>query len=309
MKKKHISVVVPVYGAANSLNELYTRLSSALSSLSNTYEIILVNDACPGGSWDIIQALSESDVHVKGINLSRNFGQHYAITAGLKESNADWVVVMDCDLQDQPEEIIKLYEKALQGFDIVFGKRLARQDSKLKKLASKFFYKVLSYLTGTVQDSSIANFGIYSKSSIEAVLSMGDCIRYFPVMIRWVGFNSAALEVEHSKRHEGSSSYSIPALFSLAIDVILSFSDKPLKIFVKGGGVISCLSFIVSLYVLFQVIIHDISVPGWASTVISLWFIGGIIIMVLGVVGIYVGKIFDQVKDRPRYIVSQRTWK
>ncbi len=309
MDKVHISVVTPVYGCSGNLEKLYERLEKTLSSITNNFEIIMVNDASPDNPWDTIVELSKNDKRVKGINLSRNFGQHYAILAGLKHSAGEWIVVMDCDLQDQPEEIIKLYEQTTSGYDIVFGRREKRQDNFLKKLSSKLFYNLLSYLTGTKQDSSIANFGIYHKKAIKALLSMGDEIRYFPVMIRWVGFNSCAVNIKHAERIDGESSYSWSSLLNLATDIMLSFSDKPLKIAVKMGFSISFVSFLISLYILLKVLLFDISVPGWASTVMSLWFLGGLIIMVLGIVGIYVGKTFDQTKQRPLYIIKETTWK
>jgi len=284
MKNLHISIVVPVYGCSNSLETLYKRLNKSLSTVTDSFEIIMINDASPDDAWDTIKELSKQNSRVIGINFSRNFGQHYAITAGLERAN-----------------------KAQEGYDIVFGQRKNRQDSFLKKLGSKLFYKLLSYLTNTKQDSSIANFGIYSKSSIDAVLSMGDKLKCFPVMIRWVGFKSSTVTIKHASREEGKSSYSLSSLISLSIDIMLSFSDKPLKLAVKSGFIISTLSFIISLVILIKALVTDYIVPGWASTIMSLWFLGGLIIMVLGIVGIYVGKTFNQVKDRPSYLIQETT--
>jgi len=299
-----VSVVIPVYGCCGSLHLLYDRLEKSLTLITNDFEIIMVNDASPDHAWEIIKDLVQKDSRVKGINLSRNFGQHYAITAGLNHVRGEWIVVMDCDLQDQPEEILRLYNKAQEGYDIVFGQRCDRQDTYIKKTSSKLFYKLLSYLTDTRQDAAIANFGIYHKKSIDAVLMMNDQIKYFPVMIRWVGFKSCAIEIEHLAREEGKSSYTLSTLLTLAINVMLSFSDKPLKIAVKVGFIISTLSFFVSLLVLSKALLNDIAIPGWASTIMSLWFLGGLIIMLLGIVGIYIGKTFDQTKNRPLYIVK-----
>lgn len=302
-----ISVVIPVYGCSECLDQLYIRLNKTLSTITDNFEIILVNDASPDDSWKIIMALAKKDERVKGINLSRNFGQHYAITAGLDNAKGDWIVVMDCDLQDKPEEISKLYDRAMEGNDIVFGQRSNRQDSYFKKAGSKLFYKLLSFLTDTNQDASVANFGIYHKKTIAAVLSMGDEIKYFPVMIRWVGFQSINVEVEHEERVVGKSSYSFSALLNLAINIMLSFSDKPLKITVKTGFLISSLAFFTSIFILFKALVYNISVPGWASIIMSLWFLCGLIIMLLGVVGIYVGKTFDKTKQRPLYIIKDIT--
>ena len=303
--KPYISVVIPVYGCSGCLEKLYQRLKKTLLPISENYEIILVNDASPDNSWQLIQGLVKKDNRVKGISFSRNFGQHYAITAGLDYANGEWIVVMDCDLQDQPEEIVKLYNKAQEGFDVVFGQRAERQDTFFKKHTSKLFYKLLGFLTDTTQDASIANFGIYHNKAIEAVLKMGDHIKYFPVMIQWVGFNSCSIKIEHATREVGDSSYSLSSLLAIAIDIMLSFSDKPLRLSMKMGFIISAASFLVSLVVLIKAIFSDISVPGWASTMMSLWFLSGLIIMVLGIVGIYIGKTFDQTKNRPLYVIKE----
>lgn len=161
-----ISVVTPVYGCAKSLNTLYQRLQTTLSTITQEFEIIMVNDASPDDAWEQIKALAKEDARVKGINLSRNFGQHYAITAGLDFAAGEYVVVMDCDLQDQPEEIIKLYNKMQEGYDIVFGRRAKRQDHLFKRLSSKLFYKVYDYLTESDTDNTIANFSIVKQKVV-----------------------------------------------------------------------------------------------------------------------------------------------
>lgn len=307
MTHPEISIVIPVFGGKESLYQLYQRLNESLSVITTSFEIIMINDASPDNAWQVISNLAEKDNRVKGINLSRNFGQHYAITAGLDYAQGDWVVVMDCDLQDQPEEIIHLYNKAQEGFDLVLASRKNRKDSFLKRLGSKLFYQLLSYLTDTEQDGSIANFGIYHRKVIHAVLSMGDEIKYFPVMVRWVGFKCRVLNIKHARRHEGKSSYTLQGLMKLAISIMISFSDKPLTLMVKLGGSISIISFLYSVYVFFNVFFNGVFVSGWASIMISIWFLGGLIIMLLGVSGIYIGKIFDQTKSRPAYIIKEMT--
>ena len=190
-----LSIVIPVYLGESMVFKLIERLTKSLSAVSNKYEIILVEDGSPDDSWDEIQKICAKNSTVKGIKLSRNFGQHYAITAGLKITQGKWIVVMDCDLQDQPEEIIKLINKAKEGFDIVYAQRSKREDRFLKRTSSKLFYKIFGYLTNTVQDPSIANFGIYHQNVIQAVLSMNDYIRFFPTMVQWVGFKSTKIQM------------------------------------------------------------------------------------------------------------------
>jgi glycosyltransferase involved in cell wall biosynthesis len=301
-----ISVVSPVYGCKSCLNDLYARLLISLEKITSDFEIILVNDGGPDNAWPLIKEISQKDNRVKGIDFSRNFGQHYAITAGLEYATGEWVVVMDCDLQDQPEEILKLYTKSQEGYDVVLAQRYLRQDSFFKKMFSKLFYKTLGYLTETGQDSSVANFGIYHKNVITAILSMRDSIKYFPAMVKWVGFRSIGIPIEHAEREIGSSSYNFKRLFKLAIDTILSFSDKPLRLTIKFGFIISLLAFIFAIVELILSFTGNISVTGWASLIISIWFLSGIIIIVLGVVGLYIGKTFDRVKDRPVYILREK---
>ena len=298
------SVVVPVYGCDGSLQELSERIDKVFQQLSSRYELILVDDKSSPETWSVIKHLAQENKSIKGIELSRNFGQHYAITCGLQYSTGDWVVVMDCDLQDVPEEIPKLIEKAREGFDIVFASRKERQDGWFKKLGSKLFYKVLGYLTDTKQDHTIANFGLYHKKVIDAVLSMKDQIRYFPTMVQWVGFKKATLVVNHSEREEGKTSYTFKKLLTLAFNNIIAFSDKPLRITVKFGISISFLSFLVGLFYLIQYFRGEIFQLGFTSLILSIWFLAGTIIIILGIIGIYIGKTFEKAKDRPIHIVN-----
>ncbi len=300
-----LSVVSPVYGTPSLIPELCRRLHESLQRFTEDYEILLVFDCSPDDGWSRIQAECEHDSRVKGIKLSRNFGQHYAITAGLERASGDWMVVMDCDLQDRPEEIQRLYELALEGHDIVFARRRDRKDGFVKKLCSRAFYATFSYLTNTRQDARIGNFGVYRTSVIQAILSMRDYVRYFPTMAQWVGFRSTTLEVEHAERSEGRSNYSWGQLFRLAFDTIIVFSDKPLRLVVQFGAVICLLTLIVTIVYLIQYIVGQITVTGFASLFLSIWFFGGIMIFLLGVVGMYLGKTFDQTKHRPTYIVDE----
>lgn len=288
------------------IQELVSQLNEVLQKICNDYEIILVEDGSPDNSWKFIEDICKNNSKVKGIKLSRNFGQHYAITCGLEAANGDWVVVMDCDLQDQPEEIPNLFNKAMEGYDIVFAQRENRQDSVFKKISSKLFYKLFSYLTGTEQDTRIANFGIYNRKVIQSILSMNDYIRYFPTMVQWVGFNSAKVKVKHSSRFEGKSSYTFSNLLKLALNNILSFSDKPLKIFMKLGLYISTISFLIGIMYLLQYFSGHIVVLGFTSIIITITFLSGIIILTLGIVGMYAGKTFEQSKQRPTYIIHKK---
>jgi len=303
----HISVVTPVYKAPTILPELIERLRIALSKITDSFEIILVDDGCPLNSWEIIAELSNKHSFVRGIKFSRNFGQHYAITAGLDQAQGKWIVVMDCDLQDQPEEIQKLYDKANNGFDCVLAARENRQDSFAKKFFSNAFYRILSELTGAKYDHRVANFGIYSQKVIQSINEFREPIRYFPGLIQYVGFKSETINIEHASRMEGKSSYNFKRLTNLALDIILAYSDKPLRTIIKLGLLISLLSFFYVGFSIWQWYTDQILVPGYTSLIASVWLLSGILISTLGIIGLYIGKTFEAVKSRPLYIIQNET--
>ena len=300
-----ISIVSPVYRAEKILPILVSEINLVMERIGEDYEIILVDDRSPDNSWEVTKVLSSQNPKIKSIRLSRNFGQHSAIFAGLTKAKGDWVVVMDCDMQDQPKEIAKLYKKALEGYDIVLGQRENRKDKFLKKLTSRLFYKVFNYLSGANFDNNVANFGIYHQKTIKSILDMKDYVKFFSLFINWIGFKSISIPIEHGEREEGKSTYSVGRLFKQAFNVIISFSDKPLRLFINFGLSISILSFVLGIYYLYLSITHKITQPGFSSLILSIWFLSGIIISCIGIVGVYLGKTFDQAKGRPTFIIDE----
>ncbi|MEQ6122358.1 glycosyltransferase family 2 protein [Reichenbachiella sp. MALMAid0571] len=301
-----LSIVSPVYQAENIIPQLIDRIEGNVSKITDDYEIILVEDGSSDNSWEIIQEIAGRNSRVKGLKLSRNFGQHNAITAGLDQVNGEWIIVMDCDLQDRPEEIERLYNKAQEGYEIVLARRVNRQDSLFKRMSSKIFYKFFGYLTETKQDALVANFGIYSSRVILSINSMGDYFRVFPILVQWVGFSRSYLDVEHSDRMEGKSSYRLRSLVRLAIDMVISFSEKPMRLGLKFGIVVSLGSIVLSIFYLILYLMGKILVPGYTSMMILISFSTGLVITFLGMIGLYIGKISVQVKNRPTYIISDR---
>lgn len=308
MTRPYISIVTPVYGCSVGLRELCSRLASVLCTISVDYEIIMVNDASPDGAWEVIKALAREDGRLKGINLSRNFGQHYAITAGLDYARGDWVVVMDCDLQHLPEEIPKLYQKAQEGYDLVVGMRAQRQDSYLKKLGSRLFYRVFAYLTGSRIDNRLSNFGIYSRKVIQSITALREQNRAFGLLALWVGFRRSEIEIEHASRPYGESAYTLRRMMSLAVDSILSHSDRLLLITVKLGLFLSLSSLLYAAWAVLRYLFWATPVEGWTSLIVSIYFTTGLIIGSIGVVGLYVGKIFNEAKGRPLYLIDSATF-
>ena len=303
-----ISIISPVYGAADLLEELVSGIQKSVSMLTDDYEIILVEDHSPDGSWEIIENIAKTNDKVKGISFSRNFGQQEAIHAGMEYSSGDFIVTMDCDLQDIPEEIINMYNKSQEGYDIVLASRVDRKDGTFKKIFSKLFYGILNYLIDVDIDPTVANFVLYRREALDAILSMGDYYIYYPYMVNWIGFKKCIFPIKHAERKDNKkTSYSVKKRFKLALITIISFSDKPLRMVLSAGIMIVMVTLIFVLVLVVRYLKDDIDVPGWMSIFVSLWFIGGIIISVLGMVGIYVGKIFGNVKNRPNYIVRKVT--
>lgn len=299
-----ISAVIPVYGCRAALPELHQRLGEALSEITKDYEIILVNDNCPQNSWEVIEEICKRDSHVKGIELSRNFGQMKAILAGLDHASGDWIVVMDCDLQDRPEEIGRLYKKAQEGYDVVFARRKKRKDSKMKVFLANQFYKLYRFATDGNYDGAICNFSIVRRDVIENYCKMREQHRGYVMYIRWLGYRQAVIDVEHNERYEGKSSYDLKKRINMAVELLTSQSDKVLRLFVGMGLAMSIIAFLIIIGLIIYRCVAQVSV-GWTSLIATNVLIGGIIIMVIGVVGIYVGNIFMQTKGRPLYIVRQ----
>lgn len=303
-KQPYISIVTPVYGCAESLILLYQRLVSSLSKITDNFEIIMVNDDSPDHAWQEICNIAENDRRVKGIRFSRNFGQHHAISAGLNIAGGDWVIVMDCDLQDQPEEIKRFYQKAQEGYHVVIGQRIVRRDGFFKKLGSKLFYRIFDYLTDQKNDESIANFGIYSKKVISYYREFKEHYRFFPFFINWIGFTRAVIQIDHAQRETGKSSYNFSKLFKLATDTIVSYSNKPLRLSIKFGFSIAFLSLLYIIWLIIKYFVYGIPVEGWTSVMVSMFLMGGLIIANLGILGLYLGKIYDEAKNRPLYIIE-----
>ena len=297
-----ISVVVPVYGCRAALPELHRRLTETLTKITNDYEIILVNDFCPQNSWESIAEICKQDKKVVGIELSRNFGQIYAITAGLDKSKGNWVVVMDCDLQDRPEEILNLYNKAQEGYDVVFARRAVRKDSGLKILVSKMFYSIYSFATSTKYDPAICNFSVISRKVVDAYCAMRESHRAYVAYIKWLGFRQTSIDVDHNERHEGKSSYNFKRRMKMAMEILVSQSDKVLKFTVLLGFIITLLSVLGAIALIVAYFFFNF-LSGWPSTIVILCFFGGIIETSIGLVGIYVGNIFMQSKARPLYVI------
>ena len=302
-----ISVISPVYGAPTLLHELVRQIEETVSKLTPDYEIILVEDHSPDNSREIITEICQKNKRVKGVFLSRNFGQQYALNAGFDLSTGNYVVTLDCDLQNPPAQIKDLYVKIQEGYDIVFASRQNRPDNFFMTQGSHLFNKLMGFLTDTRQDESLAEFAIYRRKVVDAMAQMGDYRRYYPLMNQWVGFKTAKILVNHDERTDGKeSSYSMRNRIDLAVTTAVSFSTKSLRLIVYFGVVITFLAILLALFLVIKTLVMGIDVSGWVTLFVSMWFIAGILVTVIGVVAVYVGNIFDEVKHRPSYIIDEK---
>lgn len=300
-----LSVVSPCYGAPELVGPLVDRLVAALTPLSPDFEIVLVNDACPRGSWTEIEKACAREPRVVGVNLSRNFGQHFAITAGLDHARGDWVVVMDCDLQDLPEEIPRLLGRAREGFDVVFARRAERKDSLLKILPGAVFSWLLAWLTGVKGDRAVANFSVIARPVVEAFRQYREHDRSYAMIVHLLGFRRAYLDVQHAARPSGRSSYTLRKLIDHAIRNVVSASTRPLRLSIRLGLWIALASLAYAAWLVVRYLVAGVSVAGWTSLAVLISFFFGLLFVQLGVIGLYLGKTFDQIKGRPLYLVAE----
>jgi glycosyltransferase involved in cell wall biosynthesis len=303
-----ISVVSPVYRAADIVDELVKQVSEALAAITPDFEIVLVEDGSPDGSWQKIEENCKQNPKVKGVKLSRNFGQHYAISAGLREAKGDYVVVMDCDLQDDPKYITQLLEKAQEGFDIVYTVKEKRAHSFFKNITATFFYFIFNALTDNQTlnaNGTVGSYSLLSRKVVDAFNSINDYHRHYLMVLRLLGFNYTFVPVEHKERFSGKSSYNFARLIAHAIDGITSQTDKLLRISILIGGIFCTLSFLGGIGLIIFYLVNG-ALPGYTSLMVMLLFSTGLILMSIGITGLYIGKIFDQVKNRPLYIIEKK---
>jgi dolichol-phosphate mannosyltransferase len=301
-----LSVVIPVLNEETLIQELIDRVTLNCEKITNDYEVIVVDDGSLDGTWLKILEASKQNKKIKGLKFSRNFGHHYALTAGLHETIGEWVVVMDGDLQDRPEVIPDLYQESQKGYDVVFVSRKNRPEKIYYRALQKIFYWFLKILSGLNFDSSQANFSIISRKVVDAFKSFPENARFYGSTIMWLGFKRSKIFADHGKRLSGKPSYTFRKRLRLASDIILSFSERPLKFAIGVGVILSTISIIVATWIIYAAITWGYSVTGWTSLIFSIFFFSGVILVFLGIIGIYLGRVFQEVKRRPLYVVSER---
>lgn len=303
-----LSIAVPWYKSPGTVLPLYNQCMEAVAQLPEftAIEFVFVEDGGQDQTWQEIAALAKEHNNVKAMRLSRNFGQHHALTACLDLCDGDWVVVMDCDLQDRPGEIPLLWAKAREGYDMVCARRGRRKDKIWKRFTSLCFGRIFTLLSGMKYDSQVGNFRIMSKKVVLAFRQMREATRNMGGQLQWLGFKVGYVDVRHGARYCGESSYTIPKLISLAVDSIIAYSDKPLRIFCALGSIFAFFAFIFALYIIMRKLLWGIDITGWTSLIISIWFLGGLLLASIGFLGLYIGHIYFETKHRPIYIVAER---
>jgi dolichol-phosphate mannosyltransferase len=302
-----ISVVIPVYKSQGTIELLTQKLMDELCKISNDYEIIYVNDDSPDNSWDIIQKLCKGNSKIIGISLSRNFGQHPAILCGITHASGDAIVVMDCDLQEDPKYIPELLRKLQEGNDIVFTLKQKRAHAWWKNIMTKIFSFIYNYLIDDkrlLTDQQVGSFSIINRKVADAFLQFGDYQFHYLLVLRWLGFKQSFIEIEHYERKAGKSSYNFKRLFEHALVAIVFQSDKLLRFNIYIGFIIALFSIVGIIFLLISYFIHGYA-QGWPSLFMLLLFTLGAVLFSLGIIGLYIGKMFEQVKSRPKFVVKE----
>jgi len=306
-KKTIYSIVVPVYNEEQVLAETYKRLKKVMDSTGEKYELLFVNDGSGDRSAVMIQEFCRRDQKVRLINFARNFGHQLAISAGMDYASGEAIVVIDADLQDPPEVILQMIEKWKAGCDVVYGKRVERKgETFFKKITAAVFYRLLRLMTDVDIPVDAGDFRLLDRKVCQEIKKMREKSRYIRGLVSWVGFRQETVEYVREERWAGETKYPLRKMIKFALDAVTSFSYKPLKLATYVGFVLSLGSFVYLSVVLYQKLFTTNVVPGWASIVTINLFFNGVILIILGIIGEYIGRIYDETKNRPLYIVKEK---
>ena len=297
-----LSVVIPAYGCADCLAALVARLRASIEPVTSDFEVLLIDDRSTDGGWDVIRRLAAEEPRLRGFRLSRNFGQHAAITAGLAGARGRWIVVMDCDLQEPPELIPRLYAKAQEGYDIVRTRRRDRRHSAYRRKASRIYRRLFLESSG---DADYSTLSLISRKVADAFLRLGDRDREYLLVLDWLGFSSATIEFQHADRHAGKSTYTLRDLVRVASDGMFFRTTVLLRLIVAAGFLVALGGVGLGAFYVYDKLVSDSSPPGYTSLAVLVLLLSAMILISLGVVGLYVGRIFEQVKQRPLFVVDE----
>lgn len=307
-EKDLLSIVVPVFNEEESISETVKRLQKLRDHLAEeiNIELVFVDDGCIDNSLSILLNSANQNSHVKVISLSRNFGHQIAITAGIDAAKGDYVAVIDADLQDPPELIVEMYRKALEGYDVVYGKRSSRAgETRFKKLTAAGFYRFLNYMCEINIPIDTGDFRLMSRKVVDAFMEMRERHRFVRGMVPWLGYKSIALEYDRAERYAGKTKYPLKSMLSFAANAIFSFSTKPLTLAIRFGLLTIFLGALGGIYMLYLKLFTNIPVPGLTAVLLAIMLFSGVQILLVGVVGEYIARIFEEIKGRPLYIVTE----
>ncbi len=299
------SIIIPIYNEEQTLPVLHERLVSALHPLGETFEVILIDDGSKDNSFELLRQIHAADARFKVLRLSRNFGHQVAISAGLDFARGEAVILMDGDLQDPPELLPKMIDKWKEGYQVVYTVKTSRKENRLKRFAFKTFYRILHALSSIQIPMDAGNFSLMDRKVVEVLRQIPERHRYISGLRAWVGFRQIGIEYDRDPRFAGEPQMSFGRLLQLALDGIFSFSNVPLRVASYVGFLSALVAFGGGLFVVYEKLFTDKAILGWASTICTITFLGGLILMTLGVIGEYIGRIYDEVKQRPLYIISE----
>lgn len=308
MKKNQpeLSLLIPCYNEAENLEILFSRLQSVLNPLNLDYEIVCINDGSKDDTLKLLIDYHDRDNRIKVINLSRNFGKEIAMSAGLDYTTGKAVIPIDADLQDPPELIIDLIEKWREGFDMVYAVRKSRQgESWLKKKTADYFYSFIGKISTIPIPANTGDYRLLDEKVVIALRQLPEKNRFMKGLFSWVGYRQTAIYFERLPRYGGKSSFNYWKLWNFALDGITSFSSIPLKVWSYFGLIISLISLLYGLFLLLKTLIFGVDLPGYASTIVAILFLGGIQLITLGVIGEYIARIYEEVKGRPLYLIRE----
>jgi dolichol-phosphate mannosyltransferase len=300
------SIIIPLYNEEKTIPELFTRLAAVTDGMNDPWELILVDDGSTDGSFTAMCALHRNDPRIKVVRLSRNFGHQIAISAALDLAQGDAVILMDGDLQDPPELLPQLLKLWKDGYHVVYTVKTSRKENWLKRLAFKSFYRVLSAMSSIKIPMDAGNFSLMDRRVVEVLRTMPERNRYISGLRAWAGFQQTAVYYDRGPRFAGKPQMSLGRLFHLALDGIFSFSNAPLRAAIYFGMAAAMVSFAGGLYVVYEKLFTNLAILGWASTIVSILFVGGMILMTLGVIGEYISRIYEEVKKRPLYVIRDK---
>ncbi|HYF39684.1 MAG TPA: glycosyltransferase family 2 protein [Gemmatimonadales bacterium] len=306
MTARALAVVIPCYNEEGNLRETHRRVSGAIAQASSVYEIVYVDDGSSDATPEMLQQLQLEDPHVRVVYLSRNFGHQFAVTAGLAHAQGDAVIVMDADLQDPPEVVVEMVRRWEEGYDVVYGVRTDREgETRFKLLTARLFYRLIHWLSDTDIPLDTGDFRLLDRKVVDAIVAMPERDRFLRGMVSWTGFRQIGVPYRRAARYAGETKYPIPKMVRFALDGILSFSIKPLRLSTLLGFVSAGLALVVILYALALRLFTDQWVPGWTALIIAILFLGGAQLLSLGIIGEYIGRLYGEAKRRPLYLVQE----